>query len=321
MRRPRRSGPLTSSLRPPASSRRGVLLLVVLSLLVLFLLVGTAFVITAKQSEKAAKAAHRGTLRLSSAAAMGDLLDEVLLQLVRDTNNAQSRLRFHSLLGDLYGNDALKSEIVAADWPGGGGVANVTGGQTLELRLSTAIGKLTDYYGNLTDASTPPQPLRFSNLYDAYSGQVLTFLNGPARGRSTRIVGFIPPDRFRVMNVELEDGSIVTDPTVFNPNVTVAPPSSVKVLINGRPFSGTGVGFNPDPAVAPGTPRLNAQETVDSTAYPLALLPNTVFVDWSKVQSWTVTNPSPASFSKPHVLPSQGRCIDILRLEWPRRRR
>src|SRR5262245_60913985 len=113
---PRRSAPRTSRNRPARRARlltrraklnaarrprRGVLLLVVLSLLVLFLMVGMAFVVTAKQSEKAAKSSMKAAVRISGEAAQADLLDEVLMQIVRDTNNPNSSLRFHSLLGDM----------------------------------------------------------------------------------------------------------------------------------------------------------------------------------------------------------------------------
>ena len=62
-----RRAKLNAARRP----RRGVLLLVVLSLLVLFLMVGMAFVITAKQSEKAAKSAMKASVRLAGEAAQG----------------------------------------------------------------------------------------------------------------------------------------------------------------------------------------------------------------------------------------------------------
>ncbi|HYO24362.1 MAG TPA: hypothetical protein VEQ85_05375, partial [Lacipirellulaceae bacterium] len=86
-----------------------MLLLVVLSLLVLFLMVGTAFIIAAKQSEKAAKIATQSSLQDANAAARGNILDEVILQIVRDTDNPNSALRSHSLLADLYGNDGFSA--------------------------------------------------------------------------------------------------------------------------------------------------------------------------------------------------------------------
>lgn len=294
-----RRAKLNAARRP----RRGVLLLVVLSLLVLFLMVGTAFVITAKQSEKAAKTAMKGTVRLAGEAAQADLLDEVLHQIIRDTNNPNSSLRFHSLLGDMYGNDGLKGVIDSTTpptWAGGGANGGVTGGQMLEFRISTAANMLRDLYGNTVDAVG--NPLAFSNLDNAYNGQVLTFLSGVAKGRSTRIVGFIPPNTFRVMNVQLADGSLITDPTLLA-NGT----NNSRVLINGRPFSGTGVGFNP--WAADDGPKLNAEEGLviggSPQFFPLALMPNAAFQMTSASTGSTLVNINlpgtpPPGFTDPH---------------------
>ncbi|MCC6493961.1 MAG: hypothetical protein IT424_13185, partial [Pirellulales bacterium] len=285
--------------------RRGVLLLVVLSMLVLVLMIGTAFVIVAKQAEQAGKAGYKGSVRTSTNASQTELLDEALRQLVRDTNNPYSAIRGHSLLADMYGADGLKGVIaippglpapqpaITVTPPGGVTVypprwaapmsargANPTGGQIIEFDVASqangaaAIYLLRDLYGNTLDQTG--QPLAFANVDDAYNGQVLTFLTGPAAGRSTRIVGFVPPFTFRVMNFELPGGGQVTDPAML-----VAADQPTRVLINGRPFNGTGAGFNP--WAASGAPKLNVFENVPgvslgaSTFPPLALLPNAAF--------------------------------------------
>ncbi|HMO83632.1 MAG TPA: hypothetical protein PKC18_01795, partial [Lacipirellulaceae bacterium] len=107
---------IRNPLRVPRDQRRGVLLLVVLSLLVLFLMIGTAFIITAKQSEKAAKVQNVTALRAGSQAAQGQLLDEVVRQLVRDTGNPHSALRTHSLLADMYGHGGFVATIGNVQW-------------------------------------------------------------------------------------------------------------------------------------------------------------------------------------------------------------
>lgn len=284
-----RRAKLNAARRP----RRGVLLLVVLSLLVLFLMVGMAFVVTAKQSEKAAKSSMKAAVRISGEAAQADLLDEVLMQIVRDTNNPNSSLRFHSLLGDMYGNDGLKGVIGPsatmttllppkfAGSASGGADPGPTGGQMIEFQIGTAAFGATgsellrDFHGNVVDGANAN--LTFSNIENAYNGQVLTFVNGVAKGRSTRIVGFIPPNTFRVMNFQLADGSLIS-----NPATQLA---TAQVLINGRPFSGTGAGLNAN--AADDQPKLTARETVagiqvdedgGGTRDPLiALMPNAVF--------------------------------------------
>jgi hypothetical protein len=272
-----------SKLRAAARPRRGVLLLVVLSLLVLFLMVGMAFIVTAKQSEKAAKSSMRASVRLASEAAQSDLLDEVLLQIIRDTNNPHSSLRFHSLLADMYGNDGIKTRVTAggAMWasPDMTG-SNVTMGQMVDLLLDTTSvqnlqGIEIDGFGNyyVPPAGSNPPPPRFSPIDNAYSGQVLTFLSGPAKGRSTRIVGFVPPNRFRVMNFHLADGTLVSNPTTQL--------SESRILINGRPFAGSGFGYNR--AAAADAPKLSVTEDVGGTPIPVALLPNAKFFDPSRV--------------------------------------
>jgi predicted nucleic acid-binding Zn ribbon protein len=233
--------------------RRGVLLLVVLSMLVLFLMVGTAFIITAKQSERAAKSARQGAERITGEVNTAELLEDALLQIVRDTHNPYSSLRFHSLLGDKYGNDGLKGEVLTAAWPVAGGT-EVTGRQIIELMLNTAPYKLGDMYRNTLDELN--RPLQYSPYDDAYNGQVLTFTAGPARGRSTRIVGYVPPagaqpPRLRILNFELRQGVTVADPTILN---------GAPMLINGRPFNGTGVGYNM--YAASDKPKLNALENI-----------------------------------------------------------
>src|SRR4051812_48042446 len=90
------------------SSRRGVLLLVVLSMLVLFMLVGTAFLMSGNQSREMMKEAAKQD-RLGNPATK--LLERAMLNLVRDTTNPYSAIRYHSLLGDLYGTDGFQGVV------------------------------------------------------------------------------------------------------------------------------------------------------------------------------------------------------------------
>ncbi|BBO32191.1 hypothetical protein [Lacipirellula parvula] len=289
-----RRAKLNAARRP----RRGVLLLVVLSLLVLFMMVGTAFIITAKQSEKTAKTAMKASVRLASEAAQTQLLDEVLLQVLRDTNNPNSSLRFHSLLGDMYGNEGIKTQVMtgaaSASWAKDASGFPIAGDQIVELNLDANFvqnlqGIDIDGYGNYFVTSATPPP-RFSPYDNAYNGQVLTFLSGPARGRSTRIVGFVPPNRMRIMNVQLADGSLITAANVG----TLA---ESRILINGRPFSGTGFGYNR--AAANNAAKLSLLEEVNVGGTPysfeLALLPNTTFLNVMQIHQ-TATDTANANY-------------------------
>src|SRR5262245_57984130 len=90
------------------SSRRGVLLLVVLSMLVLFMLIGTASLMSSSQSNQSSKANAKKD-RLGNFATK--LLDRALMTVVRDTEDPNSAVRYHSLLRDLYGTDGFQAAI------------------------------------------------------------------------------------------------------------------------------------------------------------------------------------------------------------------
>jgi hypothetical protein len=307
---------LATRRRPRRRSRRGVLLLVVLSLLVLFLMIGTAFIITAKQADIAGKTAAKASDKQVARAATGNLLDDVLLQLLRDTDNPNSSLRTHSLLGDLYGDDGFKFEITNVQWakssldppadpntgiptgpasslpfPGG-----VTGGQMIQFEVNTAIDLSSTYPGvqSILDFYNAPfQPhgtsaanaiTRPSQVDGAYNGRILTFLTGPSKGISTRIVDYHPITdtrwQFTVLTVPLADGTILADAVAGTRRSTRVLEGS-RVLVNGAPFNGTGVGLNPIAAAT--DPKLDAGEAVGGLKLtfgsnpvdpPIALLPN-----------------------------------------------
>ena len=81
-----------------------MLLLVVLSLLVLFSLMGLTFLLVAGRYYKTTK---RSLSNEQVGSNPRSLCDEVLAQLVRGTNNPHSAIRTHDLLGDMYGNDGV----------------------------------------------------------------------------------------------------------------------------------------------------------------------------------------------------------------------
>ena len=97
--------PRSSFLAPRPSARRGVLLLVVLSLLVLFMLIGTAFLMSSNQYRKGMKEQAKQD-RIGNYPTK--LLDRAVMQILRDTDNPQSAIRYHSLLRDLYGTDGFE---------------------------------------------------------------------------------------------------------------------------------------------------------------------------------------------------------------------
>jgi hypothetical protein len=290
--------------------RRGVLLLVVLSTLVLFLLVGTAFVITAKQTEQAAKASSRAANKFSTETAQADLLDEVVRQMVRDTDNAHSALRFHSLLADMYGNDGWTATIESVQWanptvqyrleqsPSNGGrlsgveinPGGVTAGQLVRFAISP--GTQQDLYGNDADANDGPNDLPFllSAIEDAYAGQTVTIL-GPgeqasARGATVRIMGYSPPTSampayLTVLAFPLANGeslASIDNGTNGQGRTKLDALDGSRILVTGRPFNGTGAGLDPNvytngQAIVP---RLIAGEQISGVSWSYQL-PSTVW--------------------------------------------
>ena len=90
-----------------------------------------------------------------------------------------------------------------------------------------------------------PQQVQIGNVPldelrdDYYGGCVLTFLDGNARGRSTRVVNFKPSNRNAQIVIE----------GVMVPNAITGellpPQAGSRFIINGRPFNGVGAGYNP----------------------------------------------------------------------------
>jgi len=306
-------------------TRRGVLLLVTLSLLVLFLMIGSAFLLTAKQADKAAKASARGSAAAAAATDQGLLLDEVALQLLRGSVNRRSALHAHSLLEDMYGLDGFASVVpppatpvdaVAAGclgalpplpnsgggratppypqplqtaaftvrWPDNGNpnarVDDVTGGQLLEIDLVA--------FQNNVGVSESSASRSLAD--DAYAGQVLTFVSGAARGTSTRIVGSVHRGNWltlRVLKFSLADGSRLPRFAEAGNQGVQQLLQGARLVVNGRPFSGVGVGYDVStPSGGPPVPlpRLTMQEQVGGAALPLALLPNAAFFEPNRVQ-------------------------------------
>ena len=247
---------------PRAADRRGVLLLVVLSLLVLFSMITVTFVLVAGQYRRMSRAAGKVEL-------VGDnpsrQLDEVFAQIVRDTptpplggtnptptssQSPSSSVHSHSLLHDLYGNDGVMPPY---------GTTNPSiPPPPLDV---TAVGTSNQFI-DLRFDEMPPTPataviqgmrsaqnISTAQIHTAgfYNGCVLTALNGAAADKSTRIVGWgydgTSAYTIRIMAFDGVSFAELTAPG--------GAPSGV--LINGRPFNGTGFGFDPtaDPNTAP----------------------------------------------------------------------
>lgn len=228
-RQTRRCGP---------AARRGVILLVVLSMLMLFAVIGVTFLLVASQSRRSSRADARAEQVTDD---FRKQLDEVFGQVVRGTTLPNSSMLNHDLLTDMYGTDGVKlvgtgatTFIIEAPDNNAGQLIDLafepTAGQILSVPSGTLVPQLPALYGiSLQQIQAPGY----------FNGCVLTALDGPAANQSTRIVGWGYNGTTYTMRVMAFDG--VATSTFLAPG---APPTH-GVLINGRPFNGTGFGFNP----------------------------------------------------------------------------
>lgn len=226
-----------------APSRRGITLLFVVSMIVLFLLMGTTFVVVSNDYLKSARRrSHNDLVRDPGR----PLLERAFYELVRGPSlrNTTSPLRGHSLLADLYGY-GYKAEVSTASIPTSGlGGADITGGQFFDLELRAPNGGAGNQGQSLRDGVLRPFSAADELINDAYNGLLMTFTTGNAAGLTVRIVDYIiessgaglePTVKFRVAP-EWSSDDVFKDQAALNGLV------SSEVIINGMPFGGTGAG-------------------------------------------------------------------------------
>ena len=232
--------------------QRGVVLLVVLSLLTLFTLLMVTFIIVSGQYRQSALSAAR-TSRVD--ASPTKLLDNATYALLRDSTDPKNVIRFHSLLLDMYGSDGFVGSVSSV-----GNVGFVppppppptpqpvdgTGGNLFDLRIAVQAPNLPTTSGAPLSFAGTYHPLSYVNGY--YNGLVLTVVGSDvAKGRSFRVVDYIAPTigtappyplptqhLFRLMPLATSHEHSNDRPVVGD-----------RVLLNGRPFNGTGFGYNP----------------------------------------------------------------------------
>lgn len=233
--------------------QRGVVLLVVLSLLTLFTLLMVTFIIVSGQYRQSALSAARVS-RVDPSPTK--LLDNATFALLRDSTDPKNPIRFHSLLFDMYGGDGFVGKLsgVSDVTNSAGTPSDGTGGNFFDIRLSvqnTNPATPTDLAGNY-------YPLSF--LDGQYNGCVITIVSSSvAQGRSFRVVEYIahslgpmptPPfplptqHKFRLMPIASSEE-----------NSNVRPAVGDRIVLNGRPFNGTGFGY--DSTTSSTSPKLN----------------------------------------------------------------
>ncbi len=265
-------------------ARRGVLLLVVLSLLMLFSLVAVTFVLVSSRHYDATRYAIKNE---QTGDDPSQLLDNVFAQCIRGTNDPQSVIGPHGLLEDMYGNDGIvyRQHVLPPTLPT---PLTVVAHSTTNLIYDLTFSPLepiefTSFPGiDVPTARTPPYPLIQAQLQTPgyFNGCVLTAIGGVADGRSTRILGWGytpgplgPPGQYRIRVMAFENISRV--------DLQNDPP--LGFIVNGRPFNGTGFGLDPT-IVDPTAPTLiSAAQTIPLPSGPIdipyALLPNAKYWD------------------------------------------
>lgn len=183
--------------------RRGMLLLMVLSMLTLFLLIGTLGLVLATRARESARAfAAASVSQTGSSALARSLLDEALMMLIRGPSGGAGQLT-ESLLADKYG-PFVEGQLTAP--------------------LTTVSGSTFLLAGNITGIDTS-QPIRLN-------GRIVTFVpaaNDSASVTSYRIVEVIKDSTtFRLANTK--PSPPITPPTIF----------PCRAIINGREFDGSG---------------------------------------------------------------------------------
>jgi hypothetical protein len=194
-------------------NRRGILLLLILALLAMFGMVVVAFVVLSSQSLRSTKVGS-GQERIYHPP-VNDA-NEAAMQALRGTANPISKVKYHSLLEDMYGHNSVRGVIM--------GAMPVCGGQLTEI--TTSIGNLRARIGSVL---------------------TITGRGSPACGLSTRIVGLNPAP-----STDPRSGNpqIVAFPNILPANVGNAATAAntgglvgCTFIVNDMPFSGTGFGY------------------------------------------------------------------------------
>jgi hypothetical protein len=190
------------------TSRRGALLLLVLTSLTLFIMIGTLMLVIATRSRTSARAFANATSSMAAGSMQSQaMLDEALMVLLRGSKSALPPEMTESILEDKYGIDI------------------VTGTATAPTRLT--VGTLSNFTPILSTSlqGLTPAPTHPCDL----NGRILTFKPAPNDGDVAS---------YRILRTTATSGVytvyLANTPTARSP---VLPKQSAAVVINGREFT------------------------------------------------------------------------------------
>jgi len=206
--------------------RRGVILLVILSLLTLFMMLGATYLVMATRARATARAfaaATNGSQNQINAGLGESLVDEAFLSVVRGSPNrgVVTTTACNSLLGDKYGTGTALS---------GSLVGSATGSLVVTLTASVVSGA-----SNVSGTAV-----------DQLNGRVLTFQTPTLTSASVRILRAEPITSSSNVKLYIPDG-----PTLSGVNLTsgtinssISGLTGPHFIINGREFSSSTAGPN-----------------------------------------------------------------------------
>lgn len=162
-------------LQPQRSPKRGLILLIVLGMLAMFTLLAVTYVVSAGASREGSRAlavkARRSNLSVDGFAKI------VLKDALRGTNNQKSAFYGNSVIGDVYGPNAIRTNF--------GPYLNNNAVRFFDQRASgLSLVKLTinEMIGGA---------IGLSPYENEYNSRILTVLEGPLAGQSFRILKYV----------------------------------------------------------------------------------------------------------------------------------
>lgn len=256
--------------------RSGITLVFVISLIALFLLMGTAFVVLASDFLKSS----RIRLRSDSGSTLDGsaLVEKAMFEVLRgpELTDVNSPLRFNDLLSDQYGY-GVKGFVDQIEFAEG------TNNQILRIALTDGFGN-ADRVTRILDGS----PITLNEFAEDYVANVFSFVSGPMKGNSSRIftTEFSQDGRFLFY--------LPVSSLVYSADQPLALESMAgsQVVINNRDFSGNGPGFNPDArqnqpalspeALSPNRKGQDLQQLIDSRE----VTDNSTNEPWDAADTW-----------------------------------
>jgi len=229
------TGHMVGQPRPErCARRRGVLLLVVLSMLTLFLMLGAAYLLTTSRALDAAKAYSKLTLGTNeNRIPHGRLLDSVMLQVVRGGGTVRSISNSGTVpLGTLTISGTGSIESLLADKYGLGTLTGTMTGCTPLTAGGTA--QLVFTGGLTTGSSVQPTDL---------VGRVLTLT---AAGRAPTSHRIVRAQRAAATDNGPDTSFTLTLDASNQKTGFTFPANSASVIINGREFNGDGSRSSPN---------------------------------------------------------------------------